>query len=90
MSLCFLAFLPIYFRFHAYPNAFGIDDIADKYPTAVSGGQQQRASVARALSDQPAIIFADEPTKMQTLNGLLVGMQNTYIDGKTTLNTLWP
>lgn len=43
-------------------NVFGIEDIADKYPAEVSGGQQQRASIARALSNQPSIIFADEPT----------------------------
>ena len=41
---------------------FGINDIADKYPYNVSGGQQQRAAVSRALVNDPAIIFADEPT----------------------------
>lgn len=43
-------------------NVFGIEGIADKYPAEVSGGQQQRASIARALSNRPSIIFADEPT----------------------------
>ncbi len=41
---------------------FGIKSIADKYPSEVSGGQKQRASIARALSNHPSIIFADEPT----------------------------
>jgi putative ABC transport system ATP-binding protein len=35
---------------------------AHKLPSAVSGGQQQRAAIARALANQPAIIVADEPT----------------------------
>lgn len=43
-------------------SLFGIADIAQKYPAEVSGGQKQRASIARALSNSPAIILADEPT----------------------------
>lgn len=43
-------------------SLFGITDIAKKYPAEVSGGQKQRASIARALSNNPAIILADEPT----------------------------
>lgn len=43
-------------------SLFGISEIADKYPTEVSGGQKQRTSIARALSNNPSIILADEPT----------------------------
>lgn len=41
---------------------FGIKDIADKYPAEISGGQKQRAAVARALMNDPFLILADEPT----------------------------
>lgn len=40
----------------------GIEEILDKYPSQCSGGQQQRAAIARALIMEPKIIFADEPT----------------------------
>lgn len=40
----------------------GMEAYKDRYPSQVSGGQQQRAAIARALINQPAIIFADEPT----------------------------
>lgn len=40
----------------------GIADTADRRAGAVSGGQAQRAAVARALITQPEVIFADEPT----------------------------
>jgi len=43
-------------------NLFEIDPILDKYPYSISGGQQQRTSVSRALVNEPKIIFADEPT----------------------------
>ena len=41
---------------------FGISEIADKYPAEISGGQKQRAAVARALMNDPLLILADEPT----------------------------
>ena len=47
---------------HTLLEGFGIEEIAEKYPAEVSGGQKQRASIARALSNNPSIILADEPT----------------------------
>lgn len=40
----------------------GITDLLEKYPYEVSGGQKQRAAVARALITNPRLILADEPT----------------------------
>lgn len=40
----------------------GITELLKKYPYEVSGGQKQRAAVARAMITDPRIIFADEPT----------------------------
>lgn len=40
----------------------GIEKLMDKFPYEVSGGQKQRAAVARALITQPQVILADEPT----------------------------
>ncbi len=40
----------------------GITNLLQKYPYEVSGGQKQRAAVARAVITQPKLILADEPT----------------------------
>lgn len=40
----------------------GIESHADKLPATLSGGEQQRAAIARALANNPSIIIADEPT----------------------------
>ena len=43
-------------------DKLGIKNLLEKYPYAVSGGQKQRAAVARAVITQPQLLLADEPT----------------------------
>ena len=49
-------------RLEPIARRLGIDDLLEKYPYEVSGGQKQRAAIARALITSPRLILADEPT----------------------------
>jgi polar amino acid transport system ATP-binding protein len=64
----------------------GLSDKADAYPSKISGGQQQRAAIARALAMQPKAMLFDEPTS--ALDPELVGevlevMQGLAAEGMT-------
>lgn len=41
---------------------FGLEDHANAYPATLSGGETQRAAIARGLGNEPAVVLADEPT----------------------------
>ena len=49
-------------RIQPIAQKLGIRDLLEKYPYEVSGGQKQRAAVARALITRPELVLADEPT----------------------------
>lgn len=66
----------------------GIAEHAHKMPAALSGGEQQRAAIARALANNPEIIVADEPTgnldskTAESINGIFSSLAQS---GKTVI-----
>lgn len=64
----------------------GISALLKKYPYEVSGGQKQRAAVARALITQPSLILADEPTgnlDSKTSAEIMVMFRELHAQGNT-------
>lgn len=75
-------------RLKPIAEKLGIYDLLKKYPYEVSGGQKQRAAVARALITNPKIIFADEPTgalDSKSTDELLNLFSSINIAGQTIL-----
>lgn len=71
---------------HEVAKKVNIEELLDKYPYEVSGGQKQRAAVCRAIITEPELILADEPTgalDSKSSNELLEAFENIHQGGQT-------
>lgn len=72
----------------ALMDSLGIAELAGRRPTQVSGGQAQRAAIARAMINEPAVLFADEPTgalDRQNGDGVFASLMQLTRDAGSTL-----
>jgi len=70
-----------------YFEQLGIGPLRDKLPSQISGGEKQRVCVARAMMNDPDVIFADEPTaSLDHANGhLVIELLSAYRDRGTVV-----
>lgn len=71
-------------------NLVGLSERVDFFPSQLSGGELQRAALARALVVNPRIVFADEPTgnlDWDTAEGVMKLLQKINEEGKTVIVT---
>ena len=78
-------------RVSAMAEMLEIDDILGKYPTSISGGQQQRASLGRALVRKAGLYLLDEPMGQlePQLRAILRGRIKHYLRENATAPRFW-